>query len=232
MCHLVSMCGRFTTKLTWREMMDVLQGFLEGPFRVDQDAEEPPTSFNIKPTQHVSMLTGRGETLLTAGRWWFVPHWFKGEPSDWKQTTFNARIETASEKPTFRTAWASHRCAIPASGYFEWTGPKSNRVPWYISAETNAPTLFFAGLASTLPDGTRTCTILTRAAAPQIQHLHDRMPVILTSDQLGPWIKGEIGTAEAKNALGAGWDGRFQFHRVAPLKRESEGPEVIEPFDG
>jgi hypothetical protein len=32
----------------------------------------------------------------------------------------NARTETAPVKPTFKEAWASHRCIIPASWYYEW----------------------------------------------------------------------------------------------------------------
>ncbi len=225
------MCGRFTAQLSWAELITILRGFLDGPVREDAEASEPSASFNVKPTQPVTMLANDDGALMTSARWWFVPHWFKGDVSEWKQTTFNARIETASEKPTFRAAWAHDRCAIPATGYFEWAGPKTNRVPWHITVTSNTPALFFAGLASRLRDGTRTCTILTRPALSQIEHLHDRVPVILTGDQITPWIEGEIGTLEAQNTLGTGWDGRFRFHRVAPLKRGSNGPNVIEPVD-
>jgi putative SOS response-associated peptidase YedK len=32
----------------------------------------------------------------------------------------NARVETASSKPTFKESWERRRCIIPASYYFEW----------------------------------------------------------------------------------------------------------------
>ena len=32
----------------------------------------------------------------------------------------NARVETASTKPTFKESWERRRCIVPASYYFEW----------------------------------------------------------------------------------------------------------------
>ena len=227
------MCGRFTAdNLTQAQMLEIMRGFLDGPVVPDSDTVEARTGWNIKPTQpvHIAYEEG-GSFTATSARWWFVPHWFKGNVKDWKQTTFNARIETAADKPTFRTAWKSSRCAIPAVGYYEWSGPKNDRRPNYITLETNAPLIFFAGLCSKLADGTRTCTILTREPAEQIAHIHNRMPVILTTDELSSWISGEMTTTVAQNALGTGWDGRFKFHEVDKFGRDDDGPDLIEPID-
>ncbi|WP_299735335.1 SOS response-associated peptidase [uncultured Roseobacter sp.] len=227
------MCGRLVGgNLTQAEMLAIIENFVYGKTSIDEDARQPATGWNIKPTQSVSMIRQKDEGyLLTTARWWFVPHWFKHDVKDWKQTTFNARIETAAEKPTFRTAWNHARCAIPAIGYYEWTGPKNDRRPNYITIQTNVPMLFFAGLHSTLPDGTNTCTLLTREPSKQIAHIHNRMPVLMTQDELNGWIRGEITTTVAKNSLGMGWEGRFKYHEVNKIGRDDDGPELIEPIE-
>ena len=33
----------------------------------------------------------------------------------------NARCETAAEKSSFKESWATHRCVVPASWYYEWS---------------------------------------------------------------------------------------------------------------
>ena len=113
-------------------------------------------------------------------RWGLVPAWWikslKELPS-----TFNARAETIAEKPMFRSAYGARRCIIPASEFYEWTGPKSDRQPRYISAADGSPVLAMAGLwegwtdpetkESVLP-----ATISVTAANKFMSAIHGRMP--------------------------------------------------------
>ena len=61
--------------------------------------------------------------------------------------TFNARIETASVKPSFRDALKTKRCLVLADGFFEWQTEGSLKTPHYIYKEDNDP-FAFAGLWS------------------------------------------------------------------------------------
>lgn len=211
------MCGRYVLgDSTWAAYHDALSIIRPDPAVI---------SYNIKPTQTVAMaFQGQNGIQADVARWWFVPHWHKGDVKDWKATTFNARMETAHEKPVFRTAWARQRCIIPATGYFEWTGEKGNKQPWFIGVEQNIPVFFFAGLYSELRDGSKTCTIVTRAADEAIAELHPRMPVILKPDELTLWMQGQ-------NDEDVGMGHRFSFHRVARFGIKDDGPHLIDHDD-
>jgi len=225
------MCGRFNAPhLTHAEMVTIIREFLDAAKKSHIDTEAPGAfdSYNVKPTQQVQIQYLEGDTLVSStARWWFVPHWHKGEVKDWKATTFNARIEEAREKPTFRTAWKKGRCIIPAAGYYEWTGKKGKKQPWFITLDTNQPIQFFAGLWSVLPDGTKTCTILTRASAPQLGEVHHRMPVILEPHHIEPWLSGNVSDEEVLDTFGAGWEGRFKVHKVKPFAISDDGPGLL-----
>ena len=140
-------------------------------------------------------------------RWGLVPAWAK-DPSIGARL-INARVETVSTKPAFRTAWkARRRCVIPAHAFYEWTGPRGRtRQPWLIDMEYGA--LFaFAGLwerwvvregatlkgslAELAPgDVLETCTILTTGANAAVEPVHHRMPVIVPRERVEPWLTGE-----------------------------------------
>jgi len=71
-----------------------------------------------------------------------------------------------------------------------------------------------------------TTAILTRAANPEIEHIHHRMPVVLKSDHLLPWVNGEMGTHEAIDTLGTGH--AWSFHEVEKFGIPDDGPHLIE----
>lgn len=175
--------------------------------------------FNIKPTQDV-LIRPADDGQFSWARWWFIPVWHKGEVKEWKATTFNARIEEADAKPTFRAAWKYGRCLIPAGGYYEWTGKKGQKTPHFIQSAGNEETLWFAGLSSIWND-MRTCTILTRAANADVENVHHRMPVILNADERDAWLAG----TQDKD-LGAG--ATLRHHIVKSFGIKDDSPELIE----
>lgn len=55
--------------------------------------------------------------------------------------------------------------------------------------------------------------------------------MIMAPEQIQDWLTYTMSQEQAQNELGTGWEGRFEYHRVAPIKSDSEGPELIEPYD-
>jgi putative SOS response-associated peptidase YedK len=173
------MCGRYTLYHDEEDLTEL--------FALDAFPWSP--RYNIAPTQIVPIVRVRpdgGRERLDA-RWGLVPAWVK-EPSAFKALLFNARSETAGEKPAFRDAARRGRCVLPASGFFEWRsvpdgGPKQ---PFFIHRRDGAP-MVFAGLSADGAHG-RSATVLTTEANAVVAQLHDRMPVILEPASLDRWL--------------------------------------------
>src|SRR3989442_923920 len=101
--------------------------------------------FNIAPTQDapVVRLDRQGAPEVTMLRWGLVPFWAKDVKVGTKM--INARSEEAESKPAFREAIKTRRCAVPASGFFEWKGEPGRKQPYAITLPETR--LFaFAGL--------------------------------------------------------------------------------------
>ena len=157
------MCGRFTLSTPASKLIEI--------FSVLRFPELTPR-FNIAPTQLVICIRqSEGERTAAPLRWGLVPSWAKDLSIG--NRMINARSETAAEKPSFRRAWKSRRCLIPASGFYEWEklGGKKKQ-PWFIHAANEEP-LAFAGLweswqpkeeTSDEASFVESCTILTTSA--------------------------------------------------------------------
>ena len=197
------MCGRFT-------LAGANPAELRARFPVGESVEIRER-FNVAPGDDILTVTTakddepRGELL----RWGLVPYWAKEEKVGYKM--INARLETIHERPGFRDA---RHCLIIADGFYEWEKVDGRKQPWWVTRADGEP-FAFAGLWSTWrrPDGSqlRSCSIVTTAAFPSIEHVHDRMPVILTPSGEDPWlhsaepprgvIEGELKLTPVGNAV-------------------------------
>ncbi len=111
---------------------------------------------------------------------------------------FNARVETAATKPTFRDSWRQRRCAVPASWYFEWehaidpaTGRKKTGHKYAIKPDGSHLT-WLAGLYRMERRESIQApvfTILTTEPSESVRFIHDRMPVILPADSIDEWVR-------------------------------------------
>ena len=133
-----------------------------------------------------------------AGLFGLVPHWSKDTKI--ARHTFNARSETAAEKPSFREAWKrAQHCIVPADALFEpdWRSGKS--VATRIVRADGEP-LGLAGLWSSWrsPKGeiVHSYTMLTVNADdhPLMRMFHKptdekRMVVILPTNRYQDWLQ-------------------------------------------
>jgi putative SOS response-associated peptidase YedK len=191
------MCGRFTVKATWAELVAL--------YRLTMDA--PPHNlrprYNVCPTDPVDVVTT--ERQLVPMRWGLVPWWWSKPLKELRMATFNARAETVETKPAFRDAFKRSRCLIPVSGYYEWQNTPSGKQPWYFTAAGGAPVLTAAGLWDEWKnretgERLKSCTMIITEPNGMAAQVHDRMPAFLTSDQFAPWLSGEAGAGILKPA--------------------------------
>ena len=92
---------------------------------------------------------------------------------------------------SFREPFKAQRCLIPADGFYEWKREGKIEQPYCF--EVNEGKLFaFAGLWDLWRDPRgnviESCTILTTTPNSLLTDIHDRMPVILSSDHYDLWL--------------------------------------------
>ncbi len=176
--------------------------------------------YNIAPTDEHFIVREKNEVReVVPARWGLVNSWAKDAKRAAMQT--NARAETIERTPAFREAFQKRRCLVPATGFFEWVGPKEARQPiWFHRPDERL--VFFAGLyESWMPaPGTwqRTFTIITTDANEVVARIHDRMPAVLTGEAAGLWIDPNRPDPHALlGLLGPAPEGLLVARRVSPL---------------
>ena len=108
---------------------------------------------------------------------WGFPGFDKGK------LLINARAESVKTKSTFADSFASRRCVLPAAGFYEWDR-KKEKVTFRLG---DKPILYLAGIYR--PYGAeKRFVVLTREANDSMRPVHDRMLLILTKEEVRPWV--------------------------------------------
>ncbi|KAI0314197.1 hypothetical protein OF83DRAFT_1137987 [Amylostereum chailletii] len=121
-------------------------------------------------------------------KWGLVPHYSKTE--DTTLSTINARAENLVEGGStgiWGSIKGSKRCVVPVQGYYEWLKKGKERLPHFTRHAGGGQLMLLAGLydVAYLEGQTSplfTFAIVTTAASQSMSWLHDRQPVILSSD--------------------------------------------------
>lgn len=164
----------------------------------------PPSRYNIPPGGRIPAIRARASDdsrELTSLHWGLTPGWARSADAP----VVNARAESLAEKPTFRDAYRTRRCLIPASGFYEWKISGRAREPWLFRLRDERP-FAFAALWEfwRAPDGTahESCAIVTTAPNSVMQPVHHRMPAILSSPaDCATWLDPHLDSPNAIAAL-------------------------------
>lgn len=144
--------------------------------------------------------------------WGYRPPWYQRGPAS------NARLDTVLRGGAFWRPLLTRRVLVPVDGWYEWTGDKGAREPWYISAQDGAPILLAGITAWTqgkVIDAHSGFAIVTDDAAGGMVDLHDRRPIALKPEDAATWVDPLTQVHDALELLStARPESAFQWWRV------------------
>ena len=202
-----------------------------------------PVDWNIKPTQDIYIIRNRQDDVreVAIASWGLIAPWSKNKADALRSQSMaiNARSESVHEKPTFRRAFKSQRCLVPASGYYEWATSLGNyrtKQPFFISRD-DKKLISFAGIFDRWqsPEGEirESVAIITRDAVGELEKVHNRMPVCLPRDRWDTWLDPEFNEIESlRHVMEIPQpDAHLQYWPVKTLVNSirNSGPELATP---
>jgi len=186
------MCGRYAQA---QGMDEIIERFDLDSSLVDKSL---PLNWNIAPTNEIYIIRDNPNgRVLDSASWGIIAPWQKNltDARNSQSHAINARSESIHEKPTFRQAFRTTRCLIPATGYYEWAtslGKYPPKQPFYISPQDEGKSLSIAGIWSTWKSESgaeiQSAAIITREAVGELATIHSRMPVFMPQDRWDNWL--------------------------------------------
>ena len=205
------MCGRFVRTFTIADLVNELSVDASGVPALE-------SNWNLPPTSKLHVVGHRDDRrVVRVMEWGLIPKWAKDDSR--QSSMINARVETAHEKPAFRSLVKKHRVVIPMSGFYEWERSEKVKVPYFFSPVGRA-VLPVAGLWSSWQDPANgetraTCAILTTQANDDMDNIHDRMPCLLRPEDIEDWLDADIDPVAVLEPLREIASGQLTHWRVS-----------------
>lgn len=225
-----------------------------------QDPPVGTPDYNMAPSKQAPVVLSRvprgpdGTPDESAGparqlrhlSWGLVPSWAKDPKVGLRMT--NARAETLLDKPAFARAAVARRCLVPAAGWYEWqVSPvakdakgKPRKQPFFMH-RGDGDGIGFAGLYEFWRDKSAaeddpsawvvSFTIITTAAEPGLDRVHDRQPVVLERTDWQEWLDpGTTKPDAVRELLEPPGAGRFEAYPISTAVNatRNNGPHLLE----
>jgi len=179
------MCGRFDI------IEKLVKAFVDSQFNINFDIN---SNHDVRPTQTVATLAQQdGAVVQIAADWGIKPHWAN-------KLLINAQSETVASKKTFAKAFATKRCLVPCSGWFEWSSFSSEEDAFHLSDEvtskqktkyyfhaTDKKPLLMAGILFQKEDDHQLVTLTTQPLEVAKPY-HHRMPLLISAPESDFWF--------------------------------------------
>ncbi|WP_194774768.1 SOS response-associated peptidase [Pararhodonellum marinum] len=216
------MCGRYSLAKSKIELEERFQA---------EHLEDFKPRYNIAPTQLLPVITSDSPKGFSHFYWGITPEFARNKPVSYK--FINARAETVAEKASFKSAFRSRRCLVPADGFFEWK---------QLGKKTKSPNRFtlidgglfaFAGIWEEFENQegkiNHTFLILTTSPNALVAEVHDRMPVILAKEDEKKWLDRYTSETELLNMMQTFPSELMNSYPVSPLVNQvaNDHPSVI-----
>ncbi|MDB5795170.1 MAG: hypothetical protein JWR25_1549 [Noviherbaspirillum sp.] len=194
-------------------------------------------SYNVPPGTQPWLMHrfGDDEEHMEPVSWGYRPSWAAEKKIP---MAINARVEKAATGAFFRPLWKSGRAIVPADGWYEWTGEKGHKQPWYIRLATDRP-MFLAAIAGFRPDkepgDSNGFVIVTAAADGGLVDVHDRRPVVFSAEDAALWMDNSLPPDQAEQLARsmALPPEAFEWYRVSTDVNRvgNNDAHLIEPID-
>ena len=191
------MCGRYYIDIA-NDELSFVNNFSEIEYE---------QNFNVAPQAHAPCII---DNNLVIANWGYFPDWLKSQSNP--RPLFNTRYESLLEKKTFTSAFKNSRCLIPISGWYEWKEEEGIKQPYYFF-DTSKSLLFAAGLYWNRSSGDIETSIITREAVDSLQVIHNRSPLLLTSEHRDMWVSDLSSEEIYSEILDYTYDD-IEFHKV------------------